>query len=83
MKEVIPVFFDFQEQSRPWSDAPKGRTRREIIALRRALPVFRGQGIVRSNLSSEEALRLARMLPPPLFSADRHLRELDRLEMGR
>jgi tRNA (guanine-N7-)-methyltransferase len=83
MKEVIPVFFDFQEQSRPWSDAPKGRTRREIIALRRALPVFRGQGIVRSNLSSEETLRLARMLPPPLFSADRHLRELDRLEMGR
>src|SRR5947209_10804644 len=25
MKEVIPVFFDFQEQDRPWPDAPKGR----------------------------------------------------------
>jgi tRNA (guanine-N7-)-methyltransferase len=81
MKEVIPVFFEFEEQSGPWPDAPKGRTRREIIALKRGLPVYRGRGIARSNLSSEEAVQLAGRLPPPWFSADRRLRELDHLEM--
>ncbi len=80
MKEVIPVFFEFQERPGTWPDAPKGRTRREIIALRRGLPVFRGTGIARSSLSPEEALRLAHTLPPPTFSADRRLRELDEME---
>jgi len=83
MKEVIPVFFEFREQPGAWPDAPKGRTRREIIALKRGLPVFHGHGIARSNLSSEEALQLAGRLPPPLFSADRRLRELDQMEMDR
>jgi tRNA (guanine-N7-)-methyltransferase len=48
MREVVPQFFEFQERSGPWPDAPKGRTRREIIALRRGLPVFRGWGSARS-----------------------------------
>jgi len=82
MKEVIPVFFEFQERSATWPDAPKGRTRREIIALRRELPIFRGSGIARSNLGLEDALHQARILPPPLFSADRRLHEADRLELG-
>jgi tRNA (guanine-N7-)-methyltransferase len=80
MKQVIPVFFEFEERSSPWLDAPKGRTRREIIALRRGLSVFRGWGVARPNLSAHEALCLARALPPPLFSADQRLRELDHLE---
>jgi tRNA (guanine-N7-)-methyltransferase len=80
MKEVIPVFFEFQEHPGTWPDAPKGRTRREIIALRRGLSVFRGTGIARPLLSPEEALRLAEVLPPPTFSADRRLRELDEIE---
>src|SRR5439155_24576741 len=42
IREVAPVFFDFAEQSRPWPDAPKGRTRREIIARSKGLPIFRG-----------------------------------------
>ncbi len=44
MQQVAPAFFDFQEHERTWPDAPKGRTRREIIALRRGLPIFRGSG---------------------------------------
>ena len=80
IRAVVPVFFDFEERDRPWPDAPKGRTRREIIALRRGLPVFRGWGKRRDGLSEAEAVRLAEGLPAPVFDADRRLRELDRLE---
>lgn len=45
MRCAIGADFEFHEQPRPWPDAPKGRTRREIIALRRGLPVFRGWGV--------------------------------------
>ncbi len=80
LRAVVPVFFTFHEQPKPWPDAPRGRTRREIIALRRGLPVFRGWGERFDNLSAREALQLAEALPPPVFDADERLRELDRLE---
>jgi tRNA (guanine-N7-)-methyltransferase len=80
IREMTPVFFEFQERMAPWPDAPKGRTRREIIALRRGLPVFRGSGRAREGLSRDEAMRLADALPPPVFDADRRLRELDEME---
>lgn len=80
MQAVVPVFFDFEERAKPWPDAPKGRTRREIIALRRGLPVFRGSGTARAGLSEADALGLAESLPPPVFDADRRLRELDDVE---
>jgi tRNA (guanine-N7-)-methyltransferase len=79
IKEVVPFFFDFHERIGRWPDAPKGRTRREIIALKKKLPVFRGHGIAKTDLSEDEALRWAESLPPPTFDADRRLRDLDRL----
>jgi tRNA (guanine-N7-)-methyltransferase len=80
MRTIVPLFFAWEERDRPWPDAPKGRTRREIIALKRGLPVFRGVGTARADLDEGEARRLAEQLPPPVFDADRRLRELDRLE---
>jgi tRNA (guanine-N7-)-methyltransferase len=80
IREVVPMFFEFHERIGRWPDAPKGRTRREIIALRRGLPVFRGSGPARRGLSEADALRLAEALPPPRFDADRRLRELDEYE---
>jgi tRNA (guanine-N7-)-methyltransferase len=77
IREVMPVFFDFHERIGRWPDAPKGRTRREIIALRRGLPVFRGSGAARLGLSADDAVRAAEALPPPVFDADRRLRQLD------
>lgn len=79
MREVLPVFFEFHERIGRWPDAPKGRTRREILALKKKLPIFRGTGTAKTDLSAAEALRLAQALPPPTFNADRRLRELDRL----
>ena len=80
MGEVVEFFFDFRERIGRWPDAPKGRTRREIMALRRGLSIFRGQGTARQGLDVEEAQRLAETLPPPRFDADRELRQLDQEE---
>ncbi len=77
VRAVVPFFFDFHERIGRWPDGPKGRTRREIIALRRGLPIFRGSGPARQGLSADEALRMAEALPPPVFDADRRLRQLD------
>jgi tRNA (guanine-N7-)-methyltransferase len=83
LRRVVHVFFDFEERQSPWPDGPKGRTRREILALRRGLPVFRGSGRVKVDLDAAEAVRLAENLPPPIFDADRRLRELDDWEQER
>lgn len=80
IRQVVPFFFHFQERNEPWPDAAQGRTRREILAMQRGLPVFRGVGIRRDDLEESEALRQAEALPPPVFNADRRLFELDRLE---
>jgi tRNA (guanine-N7-)-methyltransferase len=79
IREVVPLFFDFHERIGRWPDAPKGRTRREIVALKKKLPVFRGHGTAKTGLDDDEALRWAESLPPPTFDADRRLRDLDRL----
>lgn len=77
---VVPTFFDWHEQPEPWPDSPRGRTRREIMARSKGLPIFRGWGVARAGLGFEEALEQARQLPPPTFDADRRLRDLDQLE---
>lgn len=82
MKSVVPCFFELRELSVPWPETPKGRTRREIIARRHGLPIFRGEAIRRDDISIEESLSLANSLPPPTFNADRRLRKLDEIEAG-
>jgi tRNA (guanine-N7-)-methyltransferase len=82
IRALMPVFFDFHDQDRPWPDSPKGRTRREIIALRRGLQVFRGWGTRRDDIGESEALQLAEALPPPIFDADRRLRQIDEEEQN-
>jgi tRNA (guanine-N7-)-methyltransferase len=77
VRELVPFFFDFHERIGRWPDAPKGRTRREIMALRRGLPIFRGSGTAKLNLTTQQARELAEQLPPPVFDADRRLRQLD------
>jgi tRNA (guanine-N7-)-methyltransferase len=80
IQQVVPMFLDFHERIGRWADAPRGRTRREIIALRKGLPVFRGHGTARTDITEEAAVRLAEELPPPTFDADRRLRQLDEEE---
>jgi tRNA (guanine-N7-)-methyltransferase len=80
--QVVPAFFVLHEQSGPWPDAPEGRTRREIIARQRGLPIFRGLAEARTDLDVDAARQAAEAMPPPIFDADRRLLELDALERG-
>ena len=80
MQQVVPCFFDFQQHTSVWPDAPQGRTRREIIALKRGLPVFRGIGRARHDVDALQSRQLAESLPVPTFDADRRLQALDDLE---
>src|SRR5262249_35616292 len=77
IREIVPCFFDFYERIGRWPDGPKGRTRREIIALKRGLPVFRGAGTARMDIDEQYALRRATALAPPQCDAGRRLRQLD------
>jgi tRNA (guanine-N7-)-methyltransferase len=74
VKVVLPAFFDFHEQHGPWPDTPRGRTRREILALRRRYPIYRGWGIKKPF---EHTMA---NLPLPTFDAGPRRKELDRLE---
>jgi tRNA (guanine-N7-)-methyltransferase len=80
LRQVLPAFFEFEERAGTWPDAPKGRTRREIIALRRGLAVFRATGKARQDLTREQADAMAQSLPVPDFPPDRQSLELDEWE---
>ena len=79
LQRIVPAFFQWHEQARPWPDAPEGRTRREILAQRRGLTVQRGWG-TRKELSEDELGELVGALPLPEFDAGPRLRELDEME---
>jgi tRNA (guanine-N7-)-methyltransferase len=80
IRTVVPLFFDFEERRKPWPDAPKGRTRREIIARSKRLRIFSGVGHAKRKLSETDVVALAESLPPPVFDADRRLRQIDEVE---
>jgi tRNA (guanine-N7-)-methyltransferase len=71
MAAAIPRLFDFREQKGPWPDAPEGRTRREIMARRMGLPVFRGFGHPRPELDAATLALLVTELPAPNFDAEK------------
>ena len=80
IRSVADALFDFHEQVGVWSDAPRGRTRREILARRRGLLVWRGWGVKRSGLSTAEIAERVAALPLPTFDAGPPLADLDALE---
>jgi tRNA (guanine-N7-)-methyltransferase len=80
MQTVLPAFFLMEEHPARWPDAPRGRTRREIIAIREKLPIFRAICTRRDELSETDVQRLLVELPQPMFDADRRLQKFDRLE---
>ena len=80
---VIPRMFEFQEQTEPWPDAPEGRTRREIMARQKRLPVFRGWGRPRVELDASALEILVNELPMPSFDAEPERRSRPRRQRWR
>jgi tRNA (guanine-N7-)-methyltransferase len=71
IRRAAPAWFDFQELSGTWPDAPLGRTRREIYARQRKMAIYRGQGRPKPDLSPERIAELVRTHPAPDFDARR------------
>ena len=80
IRRVVPAFLNFTEHPEPWPDAPEGRTRRELMARRRGLTIFRGTGRRRGDIDPAESRSLAESLPPPEFGARGPWSELDELD---
>ena len=78
MTRVLPAFFALREHPEPWPDAPEGRTRREILARRRGLKIFRGEAIRRDDLEPDGLAALADSLPLPTFRSRGPWYDLDR-----
>ena len=70
VRPLVDHLFHFHDQKGPWPDMPEGRTRREIYARLKGLPIFRGYGYARQDITDEDAAALATKLPPPVFSAE-------------
>jgi tRNA (guanine-N7-)-methyltransferase len=69
LRHVAPLFFDFSESNGCWSDAPHGRTRREIYARKKGLRIFRGLGQPKPELTAEALQQIVQAAPRPNFNA--------------
>jgi tRNA (guanine-N7-)-methyltransferase len=69
LRQVASAIFDFEELKGRWPDAPPGRTRREIYARRQGLPIFRGQGHPKPELTAETLQQIVQAAPRPNFNA--------------
>jgi tRNA (guanine-N7-)-methyltransferase len=69
LRRVAPQFFEFEQLTGRWPDAPQGRTRREIYARRHKMTIFGGQGRPRPELTAEAIQQIVDAAPRPNFSA--------------
>jgi tRNA (guanine-N7-)-methyltransferase len=67
IEETVPVLFEWRRED----PGEEPRTRREILARKKGLAIWRGVGVPRKGLSAEEVDAIARRLPRPLFDANR------------
>lgn len=69
LRRIAPLLFEFEEQAGRWTDAPEGRTRREIYARRKGLKIFRGIGRPLAGMTADAIQQIARAAPRPNFQA--------------
>ena len=80
IRQVVPVFFEFQERRGPWPERAAWPVRAGKSSLaQRNCRSFVGPAPP-NCASADEAVKLAETLPPPRFDADRRLRRLDEIE---
>jgi len=69
LEEVLPSLFEVSPMRGRWPDAPRGRTRREIIALRRGLSVCRAVCRPKRQFGEAEVAAIVAGMPLPVFDA--------------
>jgi tRNA (guanine-N7-)-methyltransferase len=69
LRRVAPLLFDVQELTGRWTDAPRGRTRREIYARRQGMRIYKARLHPKRELTAEAIEELVRRAPRPNFSA--------------
>jgi tRNA (guanine-N7-)-methyltransferase len=70
IRSTVSAIMDWVEVDSPWSEDPRGRSRREVLSNEQGMTLYRGIGKKRSNLSTEEAQRIAADLEQPKFQVD-------------
>lgn len=70
MCQVMPSLFSWTQVSDDWPTAPEFRSRREILARKQGLPIFRGVAQKQATFSAEEQQARVSQLPQPRFSVD-------------
>ncbi len=68
IQQVMPKLFRWQLQTGPWTEDPWGRSRREIIAQRKGLEIYRGWGEKESELDEQALQPILAALPEPQFT---------------
>jgi tRNA (guanine-N7-)-methyltransferase len=69
LRRIAPLFFEFEELTGRWPDAPQGRTRREIYARRHKMTIYRAIARPLAALTAEQIEQIVRAAPQPNFRA--------------
>ena len=66
----LPGLFDWTSLDGDWNTEPEFRSRREILSRKQGLVIYRGQGIRRSGVSTEQFDQLVAAMVQPTFAID-------------
>ena len=67
---IMGRVFEWHEVQGRWPEDEHGRSRREVLSIEQGLPIFRGIGKKRSELTDQELQTLISDLPQPKFRVD-------------
>ncbi len=70
MQSTMPLVFDWQTIAGRWPEGPEFRSRREILALKQGLRIFRGIARRRSDWTDQDLEATFSQLPQPGFKVD-------------
>ena len=67
---IMGRVFEWEEVKGRWPEDEHGRSRREVLSIEQGLPIFRGTGKKRADISTEELQTLIADLPQPKFRVE-------------
>lgn len=68
--ENLPSLFDWTPLEGDWPQEPEFRSRREILSRKQGLHIYRGHGVRRQDVSSEDLERIIGAMKQPTFAIE-------------